>query len=96
MACRMERNINSIYIDMFIIFECVDECLTAHAGTQDMLAGCSAKVTITARPGMVSMSVGDNSMRYRSPWIDIEITRRAIETVWRYFKKIWHGELSLL
>jgi hypothetical protein len=45
---------------------------------------------------MVSMSVGDNGMRYRSPWIDIEITRRAVETIWRYFKKIWHGELSLL
>jgi hypothetical protein len=45
---------------------------------------------------MVSMSVGDNGMRYRSPGIDVKITRRAVETFWRYFKKIWHGELSLL
>jgi hypothetical protein len=96
MACWMERNINSVDRKMLVISQSIDECLTAHAGTQDMLAGCSAKVTITARPGMVSMSVGDNGMRYRSPWIDIEITRRAVETVWRYFKQIWHGELSLL
>ena len=47
---------------------------------------------INARPSMISVGVGDNGMRYRSPWIDIEITDRTEETVGCDFKKIGHGE----
>ena len=96
MACWMERNINSIYGKMLVVFQSIDECLAAHAGTQDMLARCSTKITITTRPSMISVGVGDNSMRYRSPWVDIEITDRAEEAVGCDFKKIGHGELNLL
>lgn len=81
---------------MLVIFKSIDDCLAAHAGTQDMLARCSAKVTITARSSMIGVGVGDNGMRYWSPGIDIKITDRAEESVGRDFKKIGHGELSLL
>jgi hypothetical protein len=45
---------------------------------------------------MIGVGVGDNGMRYWSPGIDIEITDRAEESFGRDFKKIGHGELSLL
>jgi len=81
---------------MFFVFERVDECLTAHAGTQDMLARCGAKVAITARSGMIGMGVGDNGMRYWSPRVDVKITRRAEQTVRCDFEKIGHDKMSLL
>ena len=96
MACRMERDINSVYRKMLVVFQSIDECLAAHAGTQDMFARCSTKITITTRPSMIGVGVGDNSMRYGSPWIDIEITDRAEEAVGCDFKKIGHGGLNLL
>ena len=61
-----------------------------------MHARCGAEVAITARPGMVGVGVGDNGMRYRSPGIDIKITGSAVEALGRNFKKIGHGDLSLL
>ncbi len=81
---------------MFFVFERVDECLTAHAGMQDMLARCSAKVAITARSGMIGMGVGDNGMRYWSPRVDVKITRCAEQTVRCDFEKIGHDKMSLL
>ena len=45
---------------------------------------------------MISMGVGYDSMRNWTPWIDIEITRRAEQAVGRDFKKIVHNTMSLL
>ena len=72
---------------MFFVFECVDECLAAHSSTQDMLAGCRAKVTITTGSGMISMGVGDHGMRYWSPRVDIKISCRAEQAVGSDFSR---------
>ena len=45
---------------------------------------------------MISVGVGYDSMRNWTPWIDIEITRRAEQAVGRDFKKIGHNTMSLL
>ena len=45
---------------------------------------------------MISVGVGYDGMRNWTPWIDIKITRRAVQAVGCYFKKIGHDTMSLL
>jgi|TARA_B000000557_G_scaffold208817_1_gene174621 hypothetical protein len=45
---------------------------------------------------MISVGVGYDSMRNWTPWIDIKITRRAVQAVGCDFKKIGHDTMSLL
>ena len=52
----------------------------AQTRTQDACTRCRGQIMLIAMASMVAVGVGDDRAFDRLPWVDIEITGRAVQT----------------
>lgn len=79
MSGRMQRYLHTIDENRLFPFDGLI-IIIAQAQLQQGFALCMTEIMLHAPPGMIAMCVGDDSIVYRSPGIDVEVALPAKQT----------------